>query len=71
VFGDRVRRVAEHREQASRRRGDHEPAAAFLQPGWHELLGGADVRHHVHLERSGPVVGGRVQAIAEVDARRV
>ncbi len=67
VLGDRVRRAAQHGEQAGRRGGDHEPAGAPLEPAGHQLACGAHVAEHVDLERPHPVLGAGVQAAADVD----
>ena len=68
MFGDRVRRAAQHGEQARRRRGDNEPGAATLDPAGHEQARRAHVREQVYVERRGPVGLGGVEAVATVDA---
>ena len=64
VLGDGVRRAADHRQQAGRRRGDHEAAAlAVLEPARHQLAGGADVGHHVDVDDPLPDLVGGLQAV--------
>ncbi len=68
MLGDAVRRAPEHGQQPGRRRGDDETAVAALDPTGHEDAGRADVGHDVDLERGGPLLLGRVETAAALDA---
>ncbi len=69
VLAHGVGRVAEHRQQPGRRRGDDEAPATGVEPARHEEPGGAHVGEDVGLERAGPLVVGGVETLEGADAR--
>ena len=68
VLGHRVRRAADHRQQARGRGGHHEPPALAAglgggDPLGHQQPGGAHVGHHVDVDDPLPHVVGGLQAV--------